>query len=177
MIALRTGMTTLALFGSDQLIEFPMHLFDLPAHGVHVLNGLRGHRNAGHVFVDPHPLSGHSFVLVDFCLLFFQVLFWLSVVDEVEAVVVATLKRAERLRQAILRRAFYGRLVPQNPDDEPASALLERIRVERAAPSPGASKPEKREKPKRGIIEMPAPQTALPLEWKRSALPAAIVTL
>ena len=55
----------------------------------------------------------------------------LSVVDELEAAVGANLKRAERLRQAILKRAFEGRLVPQDPNDEPASVLLERIRVQR----------------------------------------------
>lgn len=57
----------------------------------------------------------------------------LSVVDQLEAVVTANLKRADRLRQAILKDAFAGRLVPQDPADEPARALLERIRAERAA--------------------------------------------
>ena len=54
----------------------------------------------------------------------------LSVVDALELTIAANLKRAERLRQAILERAFTGRLVPQDPNDEPASALLERIRTE-----------------------------------------------
>jgi len=41
--------------------------------------------------------------------------------------------RAEKLTQSILAKAFRGELVPQDPNDEPASALLERIRVVRAA--------------------------------------------
>ena len=41
------------------------------------------------------------------------------------------LARAEALRQSILKKAFAGQLIPQDPTDELASALLARIRVER----------------------------------------------
>ena len=51
----------------------------------------------------------------------------LSVAAEVEAVVGVTLARSARLRKAILKRAFVGRLVAQNPKDEPAEVLLERM--------------------------------------------------
>ena len=52
----------------------------------------------------------------------------LSVVAELEATVAANLARAGRLRQAVLKRAFEGRLVAQNADDEPAEVLLARVR-------------------------------------------------
>jgi len=55
----------------------------------------------------------------------------LSVVAALERDVEAALARAARLRQAVLKQAFEGRLVPQDPDDEPASVLLERIRAQR----------------------------------------------
>lgn len=42
------------------------------------------------------------------------------------------LKHATTQRQNILRAAFAGQLVPQDPNDEPASMLLARIRAERA---------------------------------------------
>ncbi len=43
-------------------------------------------------------------------------------------------RRADQLRQSILRRAFEGKLVPQDPSDEPAEILLERIRAARQDP-------------------------------------------
>jgi type I restriction enzyme S subunit len=64
----------------------------------------------------------------------------LSIVTQLEATVEANLKRAERLRQSILKEAFAGRLVPQDPDDEPASVLLERIHKEREGQKQGPIK-------------------------------------
>lgn len=55
----------------------------------------------------------------------------MSIIQEVDTEIEADLKRAARLRQAILKHAFEGRLVPQDPSDEPASKLLERIRKAR----------------------------------------------
>ena len=61
----------------------------------------------------------------------------LSVADEVEKTITAELKRAEQLRQSILKKAFSGKLVPQDPNDEPASVLLERIKAEKSEHTQG----------------------------------------
>ena len=49
------------------------------------------------------------------------------------------LARSAALRQSILKDAFAGRLVRQDPTDEPAAALLARIKEIRAA-SPGKTR-------------------------------------
>jgi type I restriction enzyme S subunit len=61
----------------------------------------------------------------------------LSVADAEEKAIEAALKQAARLRQSILKRAFEGKLVPQDPSDEPAERLLERIRAEKAKHTAG----------------------------------------
>jgi len=70
----------------------------------------------------------------------------LSIADEIAATIDTALARAERLRQSILKRAFEGKLVPQDPNDEPASVLLERIRKEREA---AAEAKQREPKPRR----------------------------
>lgn len=54
-----------------------------------------------------------------------------SVADEVEKIVEQSLKQAERLRQSILKKAFEGKLVPQDPTDLPAAELLDQIKRKR----------------------------------------------
>ncbi|MFC1968096.1 restriction endonuclease subunit S [Chloroflexota bacterium] len=75
----------------------------------------------------------------------------LSVADETEKTIEQSIKQADRLRQSILKRAFEGKLVPQNPDDEPAEKLLERIITEKAKQQ--ASPITSRAKNKRNLIQ------------------------
>lgn len=56
----------------------------------------------------------------------------MSVVENCDLEVDAALIRAETLRQSILKKAFSGQLVPQDPSDEPASQLLTRIKAEKS---------------------------------------------
>lgn len=55
----------------------------------------------------------------------------LAAADRLEAALKQQLTRAAATRQSLLREAFSGRLVPQNPNDEPASFLLKKIHAAR----------------------------------------------
>lgn len=54
-----------------------------------------------------------------------------SVIDQIEKIIDQSLIQAEKMRQSILKKAFEGKLVPQNPNDESASILLEKAKKER----------------------------------------------
>ncbi len=71
----------------------------------------------------------------------------LSVADSVVMSIHSQTVRCNRLRQSILKWAFEGRLVDQDPNDEPAEVLLERIRTERAV-QPAHSARNRRQAPR-----------------------------
>ena len=54
-----------------------------------------------------------------------------EVIERNEREIDGALRKSEALRQSILKKAFTGRLVPQSPADEPASALLARLKSAR----------------------------------------------
>ena len=59
----------------------------------------------------------------------------LTVLEMLDNTLNQQLSRAATLRQSILKNAFSGQLIPQDPQDDPASILLERIRAEKAVQS------------------------------------------
>lgn len=67
----------------------------------------------------------------------------LSEADQLDQTLATALQQADALRQSILKKAFCGQLVAQDPNDEPATALLERIC---AGKSNGMSTPRNRRK-------------------------------
>jgi type I restriction enzyme S subunit len=68
----------------------------------------------------------------------------LSEADQLDQTLATALQQADALRQSILKKAFHGQLEKQDKNEEPASALLERIRAEK---SNGMNTPRNRRKP------------------------------
>ena len=60
----------------------------------------------------------------------------LQAIDQQEALIRRMTRGLDAQRQNILRAAFRGELVPQDPNDEPASVLLARLRAERSGTKP-----------------------------------------
>jgi type I restriction enzyme S subunit len=73
----------------------------------------------------------------------------MGVTEEQASAIEQALKQSAAQRKNILKAAFSGQLVPQDPSDEPASVLLERIRAERAERDrqPKARKPRAAKEP------------------------------
>jgi len=71
-----------------------------------------------------------------------------KVTDDIEKRYEKAKAHVDKLTQSILAKAFRGELVPQDPNDEPASELLKRIQEERrkqaAERSPGRMAPRPR---------------------------------
>ncbi|MFN7820947.1 MAG: restriction endonuclease subunit S, partial [Cyanobacteriota bacterium] len=84
-----------------------------------------------------------------------------TLADQLEARLTAARKVVDRLTPALLAKAFRGELVPQDPTDEPASVLLERIRAARQAEA-GAGKPSRRGRPRAAANPAPMNRHAAP---------------
>jgi type I restriction enzyme, S subunit len=76
-----------------------------------------------------------------------------KITEEIEQQYQKAKANLDQLNQSILAKAFRGELVPQDPDDEPASVLLERIRAEREKLNNGKQKSQRTSKRKSKTIE------------------------
>jgi type I restriction enzyme S subunit len=86
-----------------------------------------------------------------------------SLAHQLEARLTTARKVVDRLTPALMAKAFRGELVPQDPGDEPASALLARIRAARQAEA-GAGKPSRRGRKKAAATPDPIALDAAPVQ-------------
>jgi type I restriction enzyme S subunit len=68
----------------------------------------------------------------------------LTYVERLAAEATSARKLIDRLDRAVLAKAFRGELVPQNPNDVPASVLLEQVKAERTPNALRVVKPKKK---------------------------------
>lgn len=67
-----------------------------------------------------------------------------SIAEEVEKIVSQNIQYAERIKLSILKRAYEGKLVPQNPNEQPAEELLQMIKEEKIKDEEKKREPKKR---------------------------------
>ncbi|MCX5955690.1 MAG: restriction endonuclease subunit S [Cyanobacteria bacterium] len=91
-----------------------------------------------------------------------------TLADQLEARLTAARKVVDRLTPALLAKAFRGELVPQDPNDEPASVLLERIRAARQAEA-ATGKPSRRGRRQAAANPASSPVVAAPVTPDRLA--------
>jgi type I restriction enzyme S subunit len=91
-----------------------------------------------------------------------------SAADQLDSTLERQLELAQTTRQSLMREAFAGRLVPRDPNDEPASALLERIRAARKAE---AKKPRAKRMPKTKTKDARRPLLEVLREHKKPMTP------
>jgi type I restriction enzyme S subunit len=103
-----------------------------------------------------HPSLDEQDEIIDLV----EILFTLA--NQLETRLTAARKIVDRLTPALLAKAFRGELVPQDPNDEPASILLERIRAARQAEAT-AAKPSRRGRPKAAANPEPIALEAAPV--------------
>lgn len=97
----------------------------------------------------------------------------MSSMDAVEADLDKHFESSSHLRQSILKSAFSGTLVPQDPNDEPASELLKRIAAEKSKPpaAPPAHRGGPRKTRASSAPAQPAPAPTAPSgKWKSPGL-------
>lgn len=74
--------------------------------------------------------------------------------DRVEYSIDSEIRKTNAVRQSILKKAFSGELVHQDPNDEPASELLARIKAEREEAQQQAKRKPRKTKKKKEVITM-----------------------
>lgn len=129
---------------TPELLNYALNSSLLKSQGEAIVHGVgRPRLNLGEILslaVPLPPLAEQSRIVA-------EVDRHLSRADALAASIAQSKRRAQRLRRAILAAAFQGRLVPQDPNDEPASVLLDRIRAQAATAEAATAAAPRRGRP------------------------------